>query len=99
MLPDRRDTDTSTAEWVRCTLFGEQAGDLVERLRKGVDVYCEGRLIVGRWEGADGQPKAGLNLTAWRVDPLGEIGRRHPAAQREARAAVAARALDDEPPE
>lgn len=72
VLPDRGYRDNEPDEWVRVTIFGDRP-ELVEQLKKGSEVYCEGRLRVGRWEGADGTPKTGLNLTAWRVEVLAQI--------------------------
>jgi hypothetical protein len=45
---------------------------------KGIEVYFEGRLSLGTWTGCDGEAKAGLNLAAWEVQPMGQIGRRTP---------------------
>ncbi len=45
---------------------------------KGAEVYAEGRLKLNSWTAQDGTPRSGLNLTAWRLDPVGQIGRRGP---------------------
>jgi hypothetical protein len=39
------------------------------RIGKGTEVYAEGKLTLGRWVGGDGTPRAGLNLSAWPVQP------------------------------
>ena len=43
---------------------------------KGAAVYIEGRLTLRPWTDADGKARAGLSLTAWLVQPLGQIGRK-----------------------
>jgi hypothetical protein len=30
------------------------------------------------WTAADGTPRSGLNVTAWKLEPIGQIGRRAP---------------------
>jgi single-stranded DNA-binding protein len=59
-------------------LFGDAVGPIAPRLTKGAEVYCEGRLSLGTWTGRDGEAKVGLNLAAWAVQPMGQIGRRKP---------------------
>jgi len=70
-------------EWVRVTCWDEVAEKMQARIVKGVEVYCEGKLTLGRWEGADGSPRSGLNLSAWTVQPVGQIGRRVPQEARQ----------------
>jgi single-strand DNA-binding protein len=77
---DAKGDGEAPATWVRVALFGDTVGELAARLTKGAEVYCEGRLTLGTWTGKDGEPKAGLNLAAWVVQPMGQIGRRKPKA-------------------
>ena len=63
---------------MRGALFGDTVGIVAPRLTKGTQVYCEGRLSLGTWTGRDGEARAGLNLAAWEVQPMGQIGRRKP---------------------
>lgn len=65
-------------QWVRVALFGSEAQALVHRLTKGTKVYCEGKLTLNTWQGRDGQQHTGLNVSAWTVQPLGQIGKRKP---------------------
>jgi single-strand DNA-binding protein len=67
-------------EWVRVTVWGHAAEDLAPRLTRGTPVYCEGRNKLERWDARDGHERSALKLTAWVVQPLGQIGRRVPAA-------------------
>jgi len=66
---------------VRVAFFGDTVGTAAPRLTKGTQIYCEGRLSLGTWTGRDGEAKSGLNLTAWEVQPMGQIGRRKPKAR------------------
>jgi single-stranded DNA-binding protein len=51
--------------WVRVALFGDTVGTVAPRLTRGAEVYCEGRLSLGTWK-----PQGGLNLAAWKVQPM-----------------------------
>jgi single-stranded DNA-binding protein len=61
--------------WVSVSVFEEKARAL-EGVTKGVELYLEGRLTLNTWTGKDGQQRTGLAVTAWRVEVLGQIGRR-----------------------
>ncbi len=71
---DKRAEDAPT-EWVRVTCWGEVAEQLAERLKKGHEVYCHGRLKFRTWAKQDGSQGAGVELSAWMVQPMG-AGRR-----------------------
>jgi single-strand DNA-binding protein len=62
-------------QWVRVACFGPRAVELSQVLVKGSKVYVEGRLTLQTWTGKDGQQRHGLNVAAWRVEVLGQIGR------------------------
>jgi len=66
--------------WVRVGRFGDDSEDLRSRLVKGTQVYVEGRLKPNTWTAVDGTPRSGLNVTAWRLEVHGQIGRRRPAS-------------------
>jgi single-stranded DNA-binding protein len=65
---------------VRAALFGDALG-IAPRLTKGTEVYCEGRLNLRTGTGRAGDARTGLNLAAWEVQPMGQIGRRKPKVQ------------------
>ena len=65
-----------TGQWVRVGHFGDDAEELAQRLVKGTDVYVEGRLKLNTWTIQDGSQRSGLNVTAWKLEPLGQIARR-----------------------
>jgi single-strand DNA-binding protein len=80
---ERPDAETT---WVKVTLWEERAAELEGKLSKGALVYCEGRLKLERWTKSDGSPQAGLSLSAWTVQPMGQIGRRRENGQQPAAA-------------
>jgi single stranded DNA-binding protein len=65
-------------DWVRVTLWEELAEQMSEQLGRGDQVYVEGKLTLGQWTGQDGQPRSGLNVSAWKLELLGAIGRPEP---------------------
>jgi single-strand DNA-binding protein len=66
----------AAAEWVKVSYFGQDAEALAERLTKGSEAYAEGRIRLAQWQGRDGQSHYGLNMTAWKLEVLGAIGKR-----------------------
>lgn len=81
-------------QWVRVGKFGDDAEDLVQQLSKGAEAYVEGRLKLNIWQGADGAPRSGLNVTAWKLEPIGQIGRRSaPREQGERRPRMMAQSM------
>jgi single-strand DNA-binding protein len=71
--------------WLRCTAWEAMATELAPRLRKGAQVYVEGKLRHGRWETAAGEARCGLNVSCWRVDVHGQLGRQVPRREPELR--------------
>jgi len=51
-------------EWFRVTAWGKLAEVCSQYLNKGSRVYVEGRLSSRTWEGADGQKRFSLEVTA-----------------------------------
>jgi single-stranded DNA-binding protein len=77
--------------WVSVAAFEDKARALTG-VSKGVEVYVEERLSLSAWTGKDGlsawtgkdgQQRTGLSVTAWQVQPMGQIGRRKPKVQSE----------------
>ncbi len=64
------------ATWVRCTAWEETAERLQQQIRKGSELYVEGRLTMSHWQTAGGEQRSGLNVSAWKVEVLGAIGRK-----------------------
>jgi hypothetical protein len=91
MAVDAKTDGEAPATWVRVALFGDAVAAPAPTLTKGTQVYCEGRLSLGTWKG---RARSGLNLAAWEVQPMGQIGRRKPKAR--ARDEQVAVQFDDE---
>jgi single-strand DNA-binding protein len=64
--------------WLRCTAWDALAETLADVLTKGTAAYIEGRLRHGKWQTATGEQRCGLNVSCWKVEPLGLIGKRAP---------------------
>jgi single-strand DNA-binding protein len=76
-VADAKRQEGADTEWLRVAVWGERAEELnTAGLAKGAECYVEGRLKLNTWNGPDGQQRSGLELSAWRVDVLGAIGRR-----------------------
>ena len=65
-------------QWVRVTCWDERAEELADVLKKGMAVYCEGRLTLHHWTAQDGTERHSLNVSAGTVQPLGAIGGQAP---------------------
>jgi single-strand DNA-binding protein len=75
---DSKAGQDTPAEWVRVSCWDQLAEEMGQRLEKGAEAYIEGRLKLATWEGNDGSQRSGVNVSAWKVEPLGQIGRRGP---------------------
>jgi single-strand DNA-binding protein len=77
---DAKRAEGAETEWLKVVVWGELAEQLHAggALVKGTEVYAEGRLKLDQWTAADGQQRSGLSLSAWKVEPMGQIGRRRP---------------------
>jgi single-strand DNA-binding protein len=60
--------------WARVVVFGGLATELHPALRKGTEVYVEGKLRLESWTGKDGRERSGLSVAGSRVEVLGRIG-------------------------
>jgi single-strand DNA-binding protein len=76
---DRPEVET---QWVKVVAFEELAQRLEDegRLTKGCQVYVEGRLKLETWYTPQGEHRASLSVSAWTVQPMGQIGRRRATA-------------------
>lgn len=77
---DRR-KDSKTGEWVdktewhRIVLLGKQAESLQDYLKKGKQIYVEGRLETRSWDDKEGQKRYTTEIIADRIQLLGGAGR------------------------
>lgn len=96
-------------EWHRVAMFGKLAEISAEYLRKGSQVYIEGRIQTRKWQDQQGQDKYSTEVVANDMQMLGgrpgagapamsEDSRSRPPAQASEPAAVADVTLDDDIP-
>jgi single-strand DNA-binding protein len=85
---DRR-KDSKTGDWVektewhRIVLLGKQAESLQDYLKKGKQVYVEGRIETRSWDDKDGQKRYTTEIVADRIQLLGSGGGRGGASRGE----------------
>src|SRR5687768_8155214 len=72
---DDKRGESDPTEWVRVTLWGEIAERLDGTLTKGREVYAEGRLRLKSWTTTEGIDRPSLEVSAWRCELIGAIGR------------------------
>ena len=73
----RKDKDGNwqeKTEWHRIKLLGKQAESLQDYLKKGKQIYVEGRLETRSWDDKDGQKKYMTEIIADRIQLLGSAG-------------------------
>jgi single-strand DNA-binding protein len=73
----RKDKDNNwqeRTEWHRIKLLGKQAESLQDYLKKGKQIYVEGRLETRSWDDKDGQKKYMTEILADRIQLLGSGG-------------------------
>jgi single-strand DNA-binding protein len=96
------DNGREATQWVRVTCFGDTAERVVATAKKGARLYAEGSLTLNQWTTHDGQARTDLQVSAWKVEKLGQIGRNRPkrdtSAQRRAAPTDDRFALNDEIP-
>ncbi len=61
-------------EWHRVAMFGRLAEIAGEYLRKGSQVYVEGRIQTRKWQGKDGQDRYTTEIVANEMQMLGGRG-------------------------
>lgn len=64
---DKAGNKVENAEFVNVVVFGNQADNCGEWLKKGQECYVEGRLQTRSWDGEDGQKKYRTEVIADRV--------------------------------
>jgi single-strand DNA-binding protein len=75
----RKDSKTGEwqdrTEWHRVVLLGKQAESLQDYLKKGKQIYVEGRLETRSWDDKEGQKRYTTEIIADRIQLLGSAGR------------------------
>ncbi len=91
-------------EWHRVVFFGKVAETVKEYLRKGSQIYVEGRIRTNKWQDKDGQDRYTTEIVANDMQMLGGRGtgsfdRDAPVEQRQPAAGPASEPeLDDDVP-
>ena len=86
---DKNGEKQEKTEWHRVAFFGKLAEIAGEYLKKGSQIYVEGRLQTRKWQDKDGQDKYSTEIVADRMQMLGSrqgMGgdrEREPAGERE----------------
>ncbi len=68
---DKSGEKQERTEWVRIVFFGKLAEIAGEYLKKGSQVYIEGRIQTRKWEDKDGQDRYTTEIVADRLQMLG----------------------------
>ncbi|MBL0142622.1 MAG: single-stranded DNA-binding protein [Betaproteobacteria bacterium] len=63
--------DKEGCEWVRCAVFGKLAEICIEYLRKGSQVFVQGRMQTRKWQDKDGQDRYSTEIVLDRMQMLG----------------------------
>jgi single-strand DNA-binding protein len=79
---DKDNTWQERTEWHRIKLLGKQAESLQDYLKKGKQIYVEGRLETRSWDDKDGQKRYMTEIIADRIQLLGSAGGRGMSANR-----------------
>jgi single-strand DNA-binding protein len=74
-------------EWHRVKVLGKQAESLQDYLKKGTQIYVEGRLETRSWDTKDGQKRSVTEIVADRVTLLGSRASQDGAQQHDERPA------------
>ena len=92
---DKNGEKQEKTEWHRVAFFGKLAEIAGEYLKKGSQVYVEGRLQTRKWQDKDGQDKYTTEIVADRMQMLGSRqgmggggGEREAGGERESRPAA-----------
>jgi single-strand DNA-binding protein len=70
----KSETWEEKTEWHRIVLWGRQAETLRDYLRKGKQIYLEGRIETRSWDDKDGQKRYTTEIIAETIQLLGSAG-------------------------
>jgi single-strand DNA-binding protein len=68
---DKSGTKQEKTEWHRVSFFGRQAEVVGEYLKKGSQIYVEGRIQTRKWQDKEGQDRYTTEIVADRMQMLG----------------------------
>lgn len=77
---DAKAAPTDPKEWVRVSVWNELADEMEQRVKKGAEIYAEGRLKPSIYTAKNGEVRTALNVSAWTLTVMGQIGKKRPPA-------------------
>lgn len=83
LVEDTKQRDGDPPNFADVVIWGERAEELADKLPKGASVYIEGKVKAKSWTGSDGTVRASLDVSAWKAEPMGQIGRNAPQRPRQ----------------
>lgn len=78
LIYDPKRPESTSATFARVSCWEVLAEQLEGTLPKGTEIYVEGKLTITNYTVKDGEQRTGVNVSAWKVEPLGKIGRSAP---------------------
>ncbi|MEW5709791.1 single-stranded DNA-binding protein [Pelomicrobium sp. G1] len=88
---DKSGEKQERTEWHRCQAWGRLAEIAGEYLKKGSQVYAEGKIRTRKWQDKEGQDRYTTEIVVERLQMLGaKRGEAEPAERREAKQAESA---------
>lgn len=100
VFKDREGQRQERTEWHRIKYFGKSAEAVVEYLKKGKQVYVEGRLQTDKYKDKEGNDRTSVEVRVDRLVLLGSGGGGRPSAERDDYAApTAAHETAEAPPD
>ena len=69
------DDGKPVSTWVKLVCFGQVAEDIAARAKKQDRLYFEGSLSVSPWQTKTGEARVNVNVAAWLVQRLGNVGK------------------------
>jgi single-stranded DNA-binding protein len=61
--------ERAETQWVTVMVFGDPIDYVMDKVRKGVEVYAEGGLSTSIWE-KDGKPQIQITIMAWTIQAM-----------------------------
>ena len=72
--------DNEKTDWHRVTFFGKIANTVIEYVKKGQELYVEGRISYSKYTGKDGIEKYSTNIIAYSMQ-MGQKGNTSSSSQ------------------
>jgi single-strand DNA-binding protein len=83
LVEDAKRRDGDEPVFASVVIWSERAEELAGQIVKGSSLYVEGKVKPSAWTAADGAVKCNLDISAWRAEVLGAIGKSAPRRARQ----------------